>query len=55
MINSITVRNILGAVVKSVSVSSLSDVIDLRKEDRGIYLIEIKTTSGIITKKLIVE
>ena len=55
VINSITLRNILGAVVKSVSVSSLSDVIDLRKEDRGIYLIEINTTSGIITKKLIVE
>ena len=35
VINSITVRNILGEVVKSVSVSSLSDVIDLRKEERG--------------------
>ena len=55
VINSITVRSILGAVVKSVDVSSLSDVVDLRAEVRGIYLVEINTNSGMITKKLIVE
>jgi len=55
VINSITVRNILGAVVKSVSLSSLSDVIDLGEEDRGVYLVEINTNSGMMTKKLIIE
>ena len=55
LINSITVRNILGAVVNSVVVSSLSDVIDLTAENKGIYLVDIKTNSGTITKKLIVE
>ena len=55
IINSITIRNVLGELVNSVVLSSFSDVIDLRKERNGFYLVEIYTDSGMMTKKLIVE
>ncbi len=55
MIESIVVRNILGAAIKTIFISSLSDVIDLTSEGKGVYLIEVKTSLGVITKKLIVE
>ena len=55
IINSITIRNVLGGLVNSVVLSSFSDVIDLRKERNGFYLVEIYTDSGMMTKKLIVE
>jgi YVTN family beta-propeller protein len=55
IINSIVVRNVLGVVVKSITLSNFSDVIDLTKEMNGIYLVEINTNLGVITKKLIVE
>ena len=53
IINSITIRNVLGGLVNSVVLSSFSDVIDLRKERNGFYLVEIYTDSGMMTKKLI--
>ena len=53
--NNIIVRDILGAVVKSIEVNSLSDVIDLTTFNKGFYLIEINTDTGILTKKVIVE
>ena len=55
IINSIIIRNVLGGLVNSVVLSSFSDVIDLRKERNGFYLVEIYTDSGMMTKKLIVE
>jgi YVTN family beta-propeller protein len=55
IINSIVVRNVLGEVVKSVTLSNFSDVIDLTKEINGVYLVEINTNFGVMTKKLIVE
>tara|TARA_B100000767_G_C19734883_1_gene523435 strand:- start:85 stop:1365 length:1281 start_codon:yes stop_codon:yes gene_type:complete len=55
IINSIIVRNVLGTVVKSVELSSFSEIIDLRKEMNGIYLAEINTNFGVMTKKLIVK
>ena len=55
IINSITVRNVLGAVVNSIVLSSFSDVIDLTKEKKGFYLVEINTNFGMMTKKIIIE
>ena len=55
VINSIIIRNVLGSVISSVVLSSFSDVIDLTKEKKGFYLVEINTNSGLMTKKLIVE
>ncbi|OUV69704.1 MAG: hypothetical protein CBC83_09825 [Flavobacteriales bacterium TMED123] len=54
-INTLVIRNILGSVVFSSNTDNVSDIIDLSSFNKGVYLIELNTASGIITKKLIVE
>ena len=54
-INALVIRNILGSVVLSRNTDNVSDIIDLSSFNKGVYLIELNTASGIITKKLIVE
>ena len=52
---SIRVRNILGEEVLFVKSSAMSDVIDISDRTAGIYIMEIRTKSGVSTQKLIVE
>ena len=54
-IQNIIVRNVLGSIIKSNVVNNLSDVIDLTDFEKGIYVVDIKTESGFVTKKLIVD
>ena len=55
LILSLEIRNILGAIIRNADISSFSDVIDLSDEERGVYLLNIKTSSGVLTKKLILD
>tara|TARA_B100000700_G_C15035202_1_gene852468 strand:+ start:1000 stop:2280 length:1281 start_codon:yes stop_codon:yes gene_type:complete len=54
-IKTILVRNVLGAVIKSISINNLSEVIDLNGFDKGIYIVDIETEYEIISKKLILQ
>ena len=54
-IKTILVRNVLGAVIKSISINNLSEVIDLNGFDKGIYMVDIETEYEIISKKLILQ
>ncbi len=55
IINSIIIKNILGETVSLINLSSFSDVIDLTKQKKGLYLVEINTSSGTFINKLLLE
>ncbi|MDC0204176.1 T9SS type A sorting domain-containing protein [Flavobacteriales bacterium] len=51
----ITIKNILGQIVYSSSINTLSTTIDLSVLDKGIYTIELKDNNTTYTEKVIVE
>ena len=50
----VSVYNMIGKLVKSISLNSITDkmFIDMSSETTGIYIVNIKTSQGIIIKKL---
>ena len=52
---SIRVRNILGEEIVFVEPSAMSDVVDFSDETSGIYIMELRTKSGVSTQKLIIN
>jgi hypothetical protein len=51
----VSVTNVLGQTVYSVTVSELSTIIDLSSFNKGIYTIKLTNTDNTISKKVIVE
>ena len=52
---SVRIRNILGEEVLFAEPSAMSDVINISDQTSGIFIIEVRTKSGVSTQKLIVE
>lgn len=49
------IYDLLGVLVKSISVNYLSDIIDLNEFEKGVYIIDIISENGKTSKKLIIE
>ena len=54
MINQITIRNLVGQIVKIVAVNNSESIVDISKVSAGNYIVTIKLADGrFITQKIV--
>ena len=54
-IRTIRIFNLAGRAIKSIDVAGLTRKIDVSDLDKGVYLMSIETSNGLISKRLIVQ